>query len=1066
MPRNKDIKKVLVIGSGPIIIGQAAEFDYAGTQACEELKKEGIEVVLVNSNPATIMTDKHMADKIYIEPITITTVQKIIDIEKPDSILPNLGGQTGLNIAMELYESGFLTSRNVKLLGTSSEGIKNAEDRQAFKDMMESINEPCIASKVVNTVEDAVDFANEIGLPVIVRPAYTLGGTGGGIAYTIEELKEIAESGLRLSRVTQVLIEKCIAGWKEIEYEVMRDSKGNCITICNMENIDPVGVHTGDSIVVAPSQTLADKEYQMLRTSAIKIISALKIEGGCNVQFALNPNSFEYAVIEVNPRVSRSSALASKATGYPIAKVSAKIAIGYGLDEIINEVTGKTYACFEPVLDYVIVKIPKWPFNKFLTANRELGTQMKATGEVMAIAPNIEAALLKAIRSLEENLDSMEMPKIKEYSTEKIYESLNKVDNERIWVIAEALRRGVTIDEIHNITKIDKFFINKIDRITRLEEELRNEDLDAKLLLKAKRMGFTDKVIARMTEKKESEIKQMRLDNNIIANFKLVDTCAAEFEAKTPYYYSSYDDENESISSNTKKKIVVLGSGPIRIGQGIEFDYCSVHSVLALKKLGYETIIVNNNPETVSTDFDIADKLYFEPLTPEDVENIINVEKPYGVIVQFGGQTAIKLTKAISDMGVKIFGTSEENMDRAEDREKFDEALERCGILRPKGDTIYTVEEAKKVANRLGYPVLVRPSYVLGGQGMAIAYDDGEIEEFIEEINQIAQEHPILVDKYMLGKELEVDAICDGEDVLIPGIMEHLERAGIHSGDSISVYPTQTIDQKHQDKIIEYTKKIAKELNIIGVLNIQFIISDDEVYIIEVNPRSSRTVPYISKVTGLPVIDIATKVILGKKLKELEYGVGVYKKSEYIAVKMPIFSFEKIKNADTSLGPEMKSTGEVLGVSKVFSEAILKAFIASGTNIKTNGKVLITVRDKDKEEVSNLAKELEKLGFEIYATSGTASFLKEKGINAKAVPKIWEGTDSIINLIQSGKLSFIINTPTRGKQSNRDGFKIRRLAVECKVPCFTALDTVQALYDAIKNGTKEEDLTPVDITKI
>ena len=1066
MPRNKDIKKVLVIGSGPIIIGQAAEFDYAGTQACEELKKEGIEVVLVNSNPATIMTDKHMADKIYIEPITAITVKKIIDIEKPDSILPNLGGQTGLNIAMELYESGFLNERNVRLLGTSSEGIKNAEDRQAFKDMMESINEPCIASKVVNTIEDAVDFTNEIGLPVIVRPAYTLGGTGGGIAYTIEELKEIAESGLRLSRVTQVLIEKCIAGWKEIEYEVMRDSKGNCITICNMENIDPVGVHTGDSIVVAPSQTLADKEYQMLRTSAIKIISALKIEGGCNVQFALNPNSFEYAVIEVNPRVSRSSALASKATGYPIAKVSAKIAIGYGLDEIINEVTGKTYACFEPVLDYVIVKIPKWPFNKFLTANRELGTQMKATGEVMAIAPNIEAALLKAIRSLEENLDSMEMPKIKEYSTEKIYESLNKVDNERIWVIAEALRRGVTIDEIHNITKIDKFFINKIDRITRLEEELRNEDLDAKLLLKAKRMGFTDKVIARMTEKKESEIKQMRLDNNIIANFKLVDTCAAEFEAKTPYYYSSYDDENESISSNTKKKIVVLGSGPIRIGQGIEFDYCSVHSVLALKKLGYETIIVNNNPETVSTDFDIADKLYFEPLTPEDVENIINVEKPYGVIVQFGGQTAIKLTKAISDMGVKILGTSEENMDRAEDREKFDEALERCGILRPKGDTIYTVEEAKKVANRLGYPVLVRPSYVLGGQGMAIAYDDGEIEEFIEEINQIAQEHPILVDKYMLGKELEVDAICDGEDVLIPGIMEHLERAGIHSGDSISVYPTQTIDQKHQDKIIEYTKKIAKELNIIGVLNIQFIISDDEVYIIEVNPRSSRTVPYISKVTGLPVIDIATKVILGKKLKELEYGVGVYKKSEYIAVKMPIFSFEKIKNADTSLGPEMKSTGEVLGVSKVFSEAILKAFIASGTNIKTNGKVLITVRDKDKEEVSNLAKELEKLGFEIYATSGTASFLKEKGINAKAVPKIWEGTDSIINLIQSGKLSFIINTPTRGKQSNRDGFKIRRLAVECKVPCFTALDTVQALYDAIKNGTKEEDLTPVDITKI
>ena len=1066
MPRNKDIKKVLVIGSGPIIIGQAAEFDYAGTQACEELKREGIEVVLVNSNPATIMTDKHMADKIYIEPLTVTTVQKIIDIEKPDSILPNLGGQTGLNIAMELYESGFLDSRGVRLLGTSSEGIKNAEDRQAFKDMMESINEPCIASKVVNTVEDAVDFTKQIGLPVIVRPAYTLGGTGGGIAYTIEELKEISESGLRLSRVTQVLIEKCIAGWKEIEYEVMRDSKGNCITICNMENIDPVGVHTGDSIVVAPSQTLADKEYQMLRTSAIKIISALKIEGGCNVQFALNPNSFEYAVIEVNPRVSRSSALASKATGYPIAKVSTKIAIGYGLDEIKNEVTGKTYACFEPVLDYVIVKIPKWPFNKFLTANRELGTQMKATGEVMAIAPNIEAALLKAIRSLEENLDSMEMPKIKEYSTEKILDGLNRVDNERIWVIAEALRRGITIDEIHSITKIDKFFINKIDRITRLEDELRNEKLDAKLVLKAKKMGFTDKVIARIANKTEDEIKKIRIDNNIIANFKLVDTCAAEFEAQTPYYYSSYDDENVSISTDNKKKIVVLGSGPIRIGQGIEFDYCSVHSVLALKKLGYETIIVNNNPETVSTDFDIADKLYFEPLTPEDVENIINVEKPYGAIVQFGGQTAIKLTKALTDMGVKILGTSEENMDRAEDREKFDEALEKCGILRPKGDTIFTVEEAKEVAKRLGYPVLVRPSYVLGGQGMAIAYDEKEIEEFIEEINKIAQEHPILVDKYMLGKELEVDAICDGEDVLIPGIMEHLERAGIHSGDSISVYPTQTIEKKHQDKIIEYTEKIAKELNVIGVLNIQFIISHDEVYIIEVNPRSSRTVPYISKVTGLPVIDVATQVILGKKLKDLGYGVGLYKQSQYIAVKMPIFSFEKIKNADTSLGPEMKSTGEVLGVSKVFSEAILKAFIASGMNIKSKGKVLITVRDKDKEEVSILAEELEKLGFEIYATSGTASFLKAKGIKATAIAKIWEGTDSIINLIQSGKLSFIINTPTKGKQSNRDGFKIRRLAVECKVPCFTALDTVQALYDAIKNGTKEEDLEPIDITKI
>jgi len=833
MPKNKDIKKVLVIGSGPIIIGQAAEFDYAGTQACRELRKEGIEVVLINSNPATIMTDKEMADEIYIEPITVKTVEKIIRKEKPDSILPNLGGQTGLNIAMELYERGFLKENNVRLLGTSPEGIKNAEDRQAFKDMMESINEPCIASKVVTDVEDAVEFANKIGLPVIVRPAYTLGGTGGGIAHTEEELREIASSGLYLSRVHQVLIEKCISGWKEIEYEVMRDSKGNCITICNMENIDPVGVHTGDSIVVAPSQTLADKEYQMLRTSAIKIISALKIEGGCNVQFALNPNSFEYAVIEVNPRVSRSSALASKATGYPIAKVSSKIAIGYTLDEIKNEVTGKTYACFEPVLDYVVVKIPKWPFNKFRTASKELGTQMKATGEVMAIAPSIEQGLMKGIRSLEENLDSLEMPKLKGDSTEKILEQLKVVDNERIWVIAESLRRGITIDEIHNITKIDKFFINKIDRLVRMEDELQNKKLTPELLLKAKKMGYTDKVISRLTKIKEEDIKKKRQENGIIANFKLVDTCSAEFEAKTPYYYSSYDDENESIDSKNPKKIMVLGSGPIRIGQGIEFDYCSVHSVLALKKLGYETIIVNNNPETVSTDFDIADKLYFEPLTSEDVENIVNVEHPYGAIVQFGGQTAIKLTKALHEMGVKILGTGEVDMDRSEDRELFDEALEHCKILRPKGETVYTAEEAKAVANRLKYPVLVRPSYVLGGQGMAIAYDDKDVERLISDINEIVQEHPILVDKYMQGKEMEVDAISDGEDVLIPGVMELLERAGVHSGDSISVYPTSIIEQKYIDKIVDYTKRIAKELNIIGLFNIQFIICEGEVYIIE-----------------------------------------------------------------------------------------------------------------------------------------------------------------------------------------------------------------------------------------
>ena len=1012
------------------------------------------------------MTDKDMADKIYIEPITKKTVEKIIDIEKPDSILPNLGGQTGLNIAMELYEDGFLASRGIRLLGTSPEGIKKAEDRQAFKDTMEEIGEPCIASKVVNTYEDAESFAKEIGLPVIVRPAYTLGGTGGGIAYTMEELEEIAKSGLHLSRVHQVLIEKCISGWKEIEYEVMRDKNGSCITICNMENIDPVGVHTGDSIVVAPSQTLADKEYQMLRTSAIKIISALKIEGGCNVQFALNPNSFEYAVIEVNPRVSRSSALASKATGYPIAKVTAKIAIGYTLDEIKNAVTGKTYACFEPVLDYVIVKIPKWPFKKFLTASRELGTQMKATGEVMAIAPSIEQALMKAIRSLEENVDSLILPKLQNLSDEEILQDLKRVDNERIWVIAEAIRREISVDKIHEITTIDKFFINKIQRIVRIEKRLKTEELTEELLTTAKKMGYTDNVISELCGKPQEEIKNIRKEKNIIANFKMVDTCAAEFDATTPYYYSSYDEENEALEETGKKKIVVLGSGPIRIGQGIEFDYCSVHCVWALKRKGYETIIINNNPETVSTDFDIADKLYFEPLTPEDVENIINVEKPYGAIVQFGGQTAIKLTKALTDMGVKILGTKEQDMDRAEDRELFDEALEKCGIPRPKGGTVFTIEEAIKVANELKYPVLVRPSYVLGGQGMAIAYDDNDVREFISEINKVAQEHPILVDKYMLGKEVEVDAIFDGEDILIPGIMEHLERAGIHSGDSISVYPTQHISIENQKTIIEYTKKIAKELNVIGVLNIQFIINRGNVYIIEVNPRSSRTVPYISKVTNLPVIDIATRVILGEKLKDMNYGTGIYKKSDYIAVKMPIFSFEKIKNADTSLGPEMKSTGEVLGVAKEFSEAILKAFIASGVNIPNKGKVLITVRDKDKIEMLPIAKKLDGLGFKIYATSGTAKFLNENGVESETVQKIWEGENSIPDLIQSEKLSFIINTPTKGKNESRDGFKIRRLAVESKVPCFTALDTVTGLYEALEKGLQEEDLEPVDIGRI
>lgn len=1066
MPKNKKIKKVLVIGSGPIIIGQAAEFDYAGTQACVELKKEGLEVILVNSNPATIMTDKNMADKIYIEPLTVTTVKKIIEKEKPDSILPNLGGQTGLNIAMELAESGYLEKKNVRLLGTSPEGIKNAEDRQSFKDMMESINEPCIASKVVTDLQSGLDFAKEIGLPVIIRPAYTLGGTGGGIAHTEAQFKEICESGLRLSRVHQVLVEKCISGWKEIEYEVIRDSKENCITVCNMENIDPVGVHTGDSIVVAPSQTLSDKEYQMLRSSAIKIISALKIEGGCNVQFALNPNSFEYAVIEVNPRVSRSSALASKATGYPIAKVAAKIAIGYTLDEIKNAVTGKTYACFEPVLDYVVVKIPKWPFSKFLTASRELGTQMKATGEVMAIAPTIEAGLMKAIRSLEENVDSMILPKLTTCSDEEIREKLKDVDNERIWVIAENLRRGMSIEHIHEITKIDKFFISKINNLVQVEKELQSQKLTVELIKKAKKYGYTDKVISSLTKLKIYEVKKLREKNNIYANFKMVDTCAAEFEAQTPYYYSSYDDENEANIKTDKKKVIVLGSGPIRIGQGIEFDYCSVHAVWALKRKGYEAIIVNNNPETVSTDFDIADKLYFEPLTPEDVENVVRVEKPYGAIVQFGGQTAIKLTKALKDMGVKILGTSEENMDRAEDRKLFDEVLNNCNITRPQGGTVYTVGEAKEIANKLGYPVLVRPSYVLGGQGMEIAYDDTDVEKLINEINKIAQEHPILVDKYIMGKEIEVDAICDGEDVLIPGIMELLERTGVHSGDSISVYPTQNVNKESSDKIVKYTKLLAQELNIIGMMNIQFILQNNEVYIIEVNPRSSRTVPYISKVTNLPVIDIATRVILGEKLKNIGYGTGVYKRSDYIAIKMPVFSFEKIKNADTSLGPEMKSTGEVLGIANNFSDAIVKAFIASGVKIPKEGNVLITVRDKDKKEVLPLAKKLHNTGFKIYATKGTANFLKENGIETHVLEKIWEGAESIPNLVESGKINFIINTPTKGKESNRDGFRIRRLAVECKVPCFTSLDTANALYDAIGDKNSEEEIEIVDITEI
>ena len=975
MPRNKDIHKVLVIGSGPIIIGQAAEFDYAGTQACRSLKEEGMEVVLLNSNPATIMTDKDIADKVYIEPLTVEVVEQLILKEKPDSVLPTLGGQAGLNLAMELEEKGFLKEHNVRLIGTTAETIKKAEDRQEFKDTMEKIGEPVAASKVVTTVEDGVAFTKKIGYPVVLRPAYTLGGSGGGIANNEYELREILENGLRLSRVGEVLVERCIAGWKEIEYEVMRDSAGNCITVCNMENIDPVGVHTGDSIVVAPSQTLGDKEYQMLRTSALNIITELGITGGCNVQYALHPESFEYCVIEVNPRVSRSSALASKATGYPIAKVAAKIALGYTLDEIPNAITGKTYASFEPMLDYCVVKIPRLPFDKFITAKRTLTTQMKATGEVMSICHNFEGALMKAIRSLEQHVDSLMSYDFTGLDEDELIEELAVVDDRRIWKIAEAIRRDISKEYIHRITKIDRWFIDKIAILVEMEQALKTQPLTEELLLEAKRMEFPDYVIANLCGRTEADIKALRQGYKITAAYKMVDTCAAEFAAATPYYYSVYggpDTENEAVAAHDKKKVLVLGSGPIRIGQGIEFDFCSVHCTWAFKKEGYETIIVNNNPETVSTDFDIADKLYFEPLTPEDVENIVNIEKPDGAVVQFGGQTAIKLTEALMKMGVKILGTSAEDVDAAEDRELFDEILEKCEIPRPKGQTVFTAEEAKKAANELGYPVLVRPSYVLGGQGMRIAVSDEDVEEYIGIINQIAQEHPILVDKYLMGKEIEVDAVCDGEDILIPGIMEHIERAGIHSGDSISVYPAQTISQRAKDTIAEYTRRLAKALHVVGMINIQFIVCGEEVYVIEVNPRSSRTVPYISKVTGIPIVPLATKVILGYKLKDMGYTPGLQPEAKHIAIKMPVFSFEKIRGADISLGPEMKSTGECLGIAENFNEALYKAFIGAGIKLPKYKNMIITVKDEDQQEVVPIARRFEALGYRIYATRGTA----------------------------------------------------------------------------------------------
>ncbi len=1066
MPRRNDVMKVMVVGSGPIIIGQAAEFDYAGTQACQALKDEGIEVILVNSNPATIMTDKNIADRVYIEPLNAETVKKIIIKEKPDSLLPTMGGQTGLNLAMELSESGFLKEQNVKLLGTTKQAIKMAEDRQDFKNAMESIGEPCIASKVVTNVDDALIFAREVDYPIIVRPAYTLGGTGGGIAYNEEQLREIATNGLRLSRVGQALIEKCISGWKEIEYEVIRDGKGNVITVCNMENIDPVGVHTGDSIVVAPSQTLSNKECQMLRTAAAKIISALGIEGGCNVQFALHPTSFEYAVIEVNPRVSRSSALASKATGYPIARVSTKIAIGYGLDEIKNSVTGKTFACFEPTLDYIVLKIPKWPFDKFVKAERTLGTQMKATGEVMAVSNCFGAALMKAIRSLELGIYTLEQEIYKPLDTKTLEDKLQDINDERLFVIAEALRRGVSVEKINSITRIDSFFISKINNLVMLEEELKTqspETISSELLSRAKRMGFPDVVIAKYIRSDRKSVKKLRKDMGIHVAYKMVDTCAAEFEAVSPYYYSTYDSFNE-VKESDRKKILVIGSGPIRIGQGIEFDYCSVHSVWAMREQGYETIIANNNPETVSTDFDTSDRLYFEPLTIEDVENIIDGEKPEGVVVQFGGQTAIKLVNELSDNGVKIFGTQAADVDAAEDREKFDEILEQVGIPRPKGKTVYTTEQALEAANELIYPVLVRPSYVLGGQGMEIAYNDKDIIEFMEIINRVKQEHPILVDKYLMGKEIEVDAICDGDSILIPGIMEHLERAGVHSGDSISVYPASTLSRKTVEKIVSYSEKLAKALNVLGMINIQYVLYNDEVYVIEVNPRSSRTVPYISKVTGIPMVNIATKLMTGMKLSDFKYGTGLYRESEYVAIKVPVFSFEKLHDVDTSLGPEMKSTGEVLGIGKTFQEALYKGITASGTKLPTKGgSVLMTVRDSDKPELISIAEQLEKLGFELWATGKTANMLNMHGVATNAVKKIGEGSPNILDLISSGKISLVINTPTRGRQPKRDGFKIRRKAVEMSIPCMTSLDTAAAIVDCIEMESMNGDLEVIEL---
>lgn len=1068
MPKIDSIKKTLVLGSGPIIIGQAAEFDYSGTQACQALKEEGIEVVLVNSNPATIMTDKEVADKIYIEPLTIEFIEKIIEKERPDSLLAGMGGQTGLNLAVELHDAGILDKYGVKIIGTSVESIKKGEDRDTFREVMRQINQPVVVSDIVTNLEDGLEFAGKIGYPVVVRPAYTLGGTGGGIAETVDELTEILTQGLQLSPVSQVLLEKSIKGWKEIEYEVIRDGNGNCITVCNMENIDPVGVHTGDSIVVAPSQTLSDKEYQMLRKASIDIINAIEVKGGCNVQIALNPDSLEYAIIEINPRVSRSSALASKATGYPIAKVAAKIALGYTLDEIENAVTKKTYACFEPTLDYVVVKIPKWPFDKFKQANRKLGTKMMATGEIMSIGSNFEAAILKGIRSLEIGKYSLVHAPSEEKSIEELKKSIVVPDDERLFDLAEMIRRGYKVDMIEQITGVDKWFINKFKWIVEQEEKLKGmkiEDLNKEYLLELKKKGFSDKGIANLMKISPERLCELRKLYNIQPSYKMVDTCGGEFDALSPYYYSTYEQYDE-VEISDKKKVVVLGSGPIRIGQGIEFDYCSVHCVKSLRNMGIETIIVNNNPETVSTDFDISDKLYFEPLTEEEVLNIIEKESPDGVILQFGGQTAIKLAKFLHENNIKILGTDFEDIDAAEDREKFEELLEKLDINRPKGKAIWSVKEGIKEAKNLGYPVLVRPSYVLGGQGMEITYDEAKLSKYLESAFQRDSKNPVLIDKYLTGREIEVDAICDGKDILIPGIMEHLERAGVHSGDSITMYPSQNVTDEIKAKILDYTKKIALELNVLGMVNIQFIEFQNELYVIEVNPRASRTVPYISKVSNVPIVDLATKCMLGENLVDLGYGTGVYKEPKLVSVKVPVFSMSKLARVDVSLGPEMKSTGEVLGVGENLEEALYKGFLAAGKTMSDKrGVVLATINNYDKEEFIEIAKDMKELGYTFVATEGTAKTLKDNGIDSDIVNRVEESRPNILDAIRNKQVDIVINTPTKGNDSTRDGFKIRRTATEFSTEVMTSLDTLKALVEVKKKQIADKELMVYDIAK-